>query len=368
MPQLTKKQINNVVREYQNGLTTTNLGLKYNCTRSTIRSYLMKRNCFKHKPNFSQKEIDNIIKLYLQYKSIKKVTEHVKVDPSRLRTLLKKSCNEYPLTNWTKEQENQVKELYTQNKTATEISKLMNIKPTTIIYFLRKINLYKNPGVRKYTCNFNYFETIDTEEKAYWLGFIAADGNINRNVLHIGIQSSDINHLEKFKKSINATNPIVTKSYIDRGKILSLSRIDIVYKKIKTDLIDKNITPNKSKTITWNKISQHMSTPLKKHLLRGYSDGDGCWTTCGKNKQGIPKIKWSAVSGSYKFINELSKWLSIQIGSEIKFYKRKVWENWYINISGQKRCQALYDLMYSDSHIMLDRKRLKAQSLLISYQ
>jgi len=54
----------------------------------------------------------------------------------------------------------------------------------------------------KHIFNHNFFETIDTEEKAYWLGFIAADGGLASNIyrLTIGLNQKDQNHLEKLLK------------------------------------------------------------------------------------------------------------------------------------------------------------------------
>ena len=58
-------------------------------------------------------------------------------------------------------------------------AKKYNIGATTLTRHLKKngIEIKENHG-KKYFYNENYFEIIDTEEKAYWLGFIAADGCI----------------------------------------------------------------------------------------------------------------------------------------------------------------------------------------------
>ena len=52
--------------------------------------------------------------------------------------------------------------------------------------------------MKKY--NRHIFDTIDTPEKAYWLGFIIADGylNINRRMLRIKLGDIDKSHLIKY--------------------------------------------------------------------------------------------------------------------------------------------------------------------------
>lgn len=62
-----------------------------------------------------------------------------------------------------------------------------------------------------------FFYNIDSSEKAYWLGFITADGYVNedRKFLQIHLQWSDHKHLEKFLKVIQAESRIkVKKRYI----------------------------------------------------------------------------------------------------------------------------------------------------------
>ena len=50
--------------------------------------------------------------------------------------------------------------------------------------------------------NENVFDSIDTEEKAYWLGFIFADGYISLkgNSFELSLKGSDSEHLDKFNK------------------------------------------------------------------------------------------------------------------------------------------------------------------------
>lgn len=51
----------------------------------------------------------------------------------------------------------------------------------------------------KYTFNENIFSIIDNEEKAYWLGFLYADGYLtDQGLFGCALQEKDKAHLNKF--------------------------------------------------------------------------------------------------------------------------------------------------------------------------
>lgn len=64
--------------------------------------------------------------------------------------------------------------------------------------------------MRRYTFNEHYFDVIDSQDKAYWLGFFAADGynHVSKGYIELRLHNQDREILEKFKVSINASNPI----------------------------------------------------------------------------------------------------------------------------------------------------------------
>ena len=64
---------------------------------------------------------------------------------------------------------------------------------------------------RKYHVNSNYFDTINTEGKAYWLGFLFADAAVhpNRPSVALSLAMRDVDHLKKFKRYLNSGHPIV---------------------------------------------------------------------------------------------------------------------------------------------------------------
>lgn len=58
----------------------------------------------------------------------------------------------------------------------------------------------KNKGRRKYSLNEEYFDVIDNQNKAYYLGLLYADGcnNVQRYAIHLDLQIDDREIIEKF--------------------------------------------------------------------------------------------------------------------------------------------------------------------------
>lgn len=143
----------------------------------------------------------------------------------------------------------------------------------------------------KYYYNSDFFQDIDTEEKAYWLGFLYADGCINRMYrneklkamdLELGLCREDETHIEKFLNSLESNVEIKHKTIKLNGRIYEASRVQICSTKMCRDLIDKGCTPTKSLTLEFPN-TETVPQDLIRHFVRGYFDGDGCVSINDKN-------------------------------------------------------------------------------------
>ena len=117
------------------------------------------------------------------------------------------------------------------------------------------------------------FEKIDTEAKAYWLGFLYADGSIssNESKIELGLAEKDLHHIEKFRNFMGISNKI---SYREKTQSYRMSfRSD----NCKADLIDKGCIPKKSLILKFP-TEEQVPFYLLKHFIRGYFDGDGWFT------------------------------------------------------------------------------------------
>lgn len=229
-------------------------------------------------------------------------------------------------------------------------------------YLVRKI--LKNNGIiltrssshLKYKCNENYFENIDSEDKAYWLGFLFADGYVNKRPgsdrLILALSTKDKKHIELFKKSINSENPIIDsiiKTGIMKGK--EYSKISITSNKLISDLENLGCTSKKSLTLKFPNLKKE----LIPHFIRGYFDGDGSVFLSNekhwRNGTITPVIHFR-FCGTKEFLEVINK--EINLSGRISQAKQsKAFELTY---KRNKKVIHFYQYLYNNSTIFLHRK------------
>ena len=256
---------------------------------------------------------------------------------------------------YNKNRKEQIKNLWDTGLGTTEISKFLNISISNVSTYLtqslgpgRKDRFIYNRRV--FTLNESFFEEINTEAKAYFLGLLAADGNLSnsQNSVRIGLHEKDKEILECFRENIQYTKPLkfIVKSKTD------WNRSDQYLLEISSDIFRKSLekhglTPNKSLTLTFP-----ITIPLEyQHdYVRGYFDGNGCIHVDKRNHASI------IIAGSEMFSKSLVEVLqTFGIRSSIsKHYKANCF---YTRSFGRDNVKNFYDFMYKDSTIFLNRKK-----------
>lgn len=131
-----------------------------------------------------------------------------------------------------------------------------------------------NPSF-KYPKTEEFFGSIDSEKKAYLLGWIASDGSIRDRTLHIELHNKDRVVLRLFRDSISPKSKIVKRKNRDTSylTISSQTMIKDICKAL-------NLTPgNKQNKIRLPLLDEN----LIRHFVRGFLDGDG-WISLKNNK------------------------------------------------------------------------------------
>lgn len=205
-----------------------------------------------------------------------------------------------------------------------------------------------------YTVDNSRFKEIKTEEDAYWLGYIFADGCVREDSRALIIASVDLDQLEKFKKYMNYSGPIrkVKKS---KGSyaVNQVYRIVVCSSKVCSYLNLLGKTPGKL-------VMPDLPDELSRHFIRGYFDGDGSIS--------ISDREYTVKGTHYKYQNvpyisliihqDNLDWFYSRFCSYFKFNYKKSKTNYmfYIVISGKKNCFAFKEYCYDNSTIYMNRK------------
>jgi hypothetical protein len=97
-------------------------------------------------------------------------------------------------------------ELSQRGDHAQEIATLVGLDPETVARVLKSADRSTS---KKSKCMHDFFDVIDTEEKAYWLGFLTCDGSISkRNQISCSLKAQDRGHLEKLRTALGSDNPV----------------------------------------------------------------------------------------------------------------------------------------------------------------
>lgn len=228
--------------------------------------------------------------------------------------------------------------------------------------------LYKSK-YGKYYINENYFNTIDNEWKAYWLGFLYADGcvkykrnNKKNNKLEIGLTMSlaivDKEHLIKLKNSLQSDTVIKEKDVKLNGKIFKSCKIGFWNKQLTEDLIRLGCVPNKSLILKFpneDVVPKH----LIRHFIRGYFDGDGCvHINIDKKHCSTSFVGTEDVLTHIRDIIEQETGITCAIAR-----KDKRNQAYQIMYSGVVKNELIFKYLYKDCNIFLDRKFDKFNTL-----
>ena len=268
-----------------------------------------------------------------------------------------RKCGKLPQKTWrirySEDILNQSKKRYNNGESLTSISKDLNLNRKILSKDLQtKFNIEIRQDGRK-PFNENFFENIDTPEKAYWLGFFYADGynggSKNNHAIEFCLADADKDSVFNFAKALNSRHKISQKRVVLNGKIFLSWRITIKSKKMSSDLSKHGCIPNKTFYLSMPNINES----LMSHFARGFIDGDGCvyWS---HNKTYL-----SITSACKDFLVSFMDYIKEKTGLPYSISYVKNTNNNWVAIAAQKNgIKNLFNYLYNDSDdsIRLRRK------------
>ena len=150
--------------------------------------------------------------------------------------------------------------LYESGLSLRQVSEKTGMPLTSLVRYLTRHGATFRPTGRQrvYKCDDHYFDEINSEEKAYWLGFLLADGHVNkRDRLVLDLASVDQGHMVKLRNCIESDAPVRPGYFAVTSHEMAKA------------LRGKGIIANGKRVFD-------VDPDLRRHYWRGAVDGDGC--------------------------------------------------------------------------------------------
>lgn len=219
-----------------------------------------------------------------------------------------------------------------------QISVLMDLDRRTVGKWLKEAGFIYSK-CNKAKVNSNIFSSIDTQEKAYWLGFIYADGYVSKESnFELSLSIKDLDHLEEFKKFLEYEGKIYIDTKVARCR-LQFQDVQIV-----KDLKSIGCVNNKSLVLKFPQIQKS----LENHFIRGYFDGDGYVSDPKRSIQ-------ISVVGTQEFLSSIHDVIGLKKDS-IKHRNPRHSEEVFTNMLSGESARIFCRYIYQDSKIHIDRK------------
>lgn len=258
--------------------------------------------------------------------------------------------------------------------TLEELAKKYSVCIGTILNKLKKDGKLSRLAIKKKNQKDIFFDIIDSEEKAYILGLYVGDGCVlrcdnNSYTFNISLQKNDEEILEKI---ISIISPYTKLTYINKhinhyGYFSKdMCRLRISSKQIVETLEKHNLGFNK--TYKQKSVANYVPKNLMQHFIRGYFDADGC-ISYSKGKRVIngklyeySNCIWNIISKDRSILEEIKNVL-IFFGLHPNIYADSK-GCFLVSLTRKKEFQKLYDLLYENSTLYLNRKKEKFKKIL----
>ncbi len=259
--------------------------------------------------------------------------------------------------------ETEIRKMYEEeyikkNLSMKKVGEKYNMSEGQVAYYFKKFNLKTkdlSAAHRKYTLDESYFEKIDREDKAYWLGFLYADGNVyigekNRKqyVITLSLKNTDREHVVEFRKAIQSKAKIKNS---DHGMVT----LAITSKKMAMDLIKLGCVPNKTFKITFPS-EEIVPRYLQRHFIRGVFDGDGCISFIKGNDDARYHVDFQ-ILGTEHLLNETKR---ILLREQAVFKEPKITKIkgiYKLRLTGVYNAIKIMSYLYDDATVFLQRKK-----------
>ncbi len=305
-------------------------------------------------------DIERLSKLYRSGESFTSLGERFGINRKRIKKLLQ--AHDVPLRQGSHalypEQEDEVCRLYQEGISSPEIGQQFGVHPQTVVNILERRGIDRRWYSPYILAHPRFFCNIDQEPKAYWLGFLTADGCItgNGNRLQVALQRQDRSHLVRLREALGADNPILDQEYNGHKS----SKFAVSSEQL-TQCLEKNgVYPANTYDLFWPSLPDS----LVHHFIRGFIDGDGGFYVSENKYTHSNNYVFAVDSASVEFLLSLQTCLIEHCDlskPNLRARNDKPDASRRLIYCGRLQVKRIFNYLYNGATVWLPRKRDKIE-------
>lgn len=247
-----------------------------------------------------------------------------------------------------------IKYYLSQPMTMKQVEDKYELSHPTITKILKDVPKYTKAKLNNPNMKEHFFQEINEEAKAYFLGLLISDGNVFKDntgrqaSISITLDLKDEYMLEKFKEVLQA-NTSVGHDGRGCGQIAVRSNI------MAEDLAKYGVVPRKS----YNTYLPLISKEMMPHLIRGIFDGDGSiMAKPNLSNDGHNRFLHSiSFCGTHQLMEDISNYILENLGIKTTVYDYKDRNLSELKIQNIDNIAKFGYWIYRNSTIFLNRKK-----------
>lgn len=238
--------------------------------------------------------------------------------------------------------------------TIKEVADKFGVSSPSVIKILNEYHIKRYTKTKLFSPQLNehYFDNIDSENKAYFLGLLITDGCIHQTkgkqpMIAISLQSRDSYLLNLFLNDIGCNKKVTSDG---RG----CDEIQVISRPLTEALKQYGISERKSLHTVFPK---NLPNNMYSHLLRGIFDGDGSISYYNRPRRKAHVKAVRLCQGNQQFLLDVVDFLQKVCDiAPIHTYREKE-HLWSIAYRKDISMIKLIDYLYKDAHIFIKRKK-----------
>lgn len=304
---------------------------------------------------------EKIAEMFLNNKTTNETSKELKYNHNSICKIVKPiKQKRFTYKDFTEEDRQMIRDLYNSNNSTTYIGNQYGVSHHCIAKVLEEMKIPRDgKSRRKYNLDEEYFDNIASQNQAYILGFLYADGNNSpsKSTISLSLQEEDVDILEKMRNELKSSRPLEFIDYSNKHTFgysyKNQYRLCLFSSHMCKTLEKLGMIQNKSLSLEFPK---QLPQDLWRHFIRGYFDGDGSIYFRNKDKTSKCTMTITSTDSFCQEILHIFRQNLDGIGGNIYDASCHNGTTKVVTLSGNRQVKTVLDWLYKDSELFLQRK------------